>query len=97
MIAETEAARLLAYQVFSKLDKGIRCDKEVAIAKFYATDMARRVTFKAIEIHGAYGLAEELPLERYYRDASSFSIPDGTTEIQKLIIGRSALGMGAFR
>ena len=50
-----------------------------------------------IQIHGAYGLSEEYPVDRYSRDARSFTIPDGTTQIQKLIVGRSALGLQAFR
>jgi alkylation response protein AidB-like acyl-CoA dehydrogenase len=97
MIAETDAARLLAQRVFWMLDKKARCDREASIAKFYATEAAVRVTSKAIQIHGAYGLSEEYPVERFFRDARSFTIPDGTTEIQKLVVGRSVLGMQAFR
>ena len=66
------------------------------MAKAFATEMGVRVTSKAVEIHGAYGLAEELAVERYFRDARCYTIPDGTTEIQKLIIGREVLGMQAF-
>ncbi len=96
MVAEVDAARLLAYRAFYLLDKGVKCRKEVSIAKAFATEMAVRVTSKAIQIHGAYGLSEEYPLERYFRDARCYTIPDGTTEIQKLIIGREVLGMNAF-
>jgi len=96
MIAETEASRLLAFRAFSLLDKGVRCDRETSLAKFYATEAAVRVTSMAIQIHGAYGLSEEYPVERYFRDARSFTIPDGTTQIQKLIVGRSILGLQAF-
>lgn len=96
MIAETDAARLLAYRAFRMIDQGVRCDREASIAKFYATEAAVRVTSKAIQIHGAYGLSEEYPVERYFRDARSFTIPDGTTEIQKLIVARRVLGMQAF-
>jgi alkylation response protein AidB-like acyl-CoA dehydrogenase len=56
-----------------------------------------RVTSLAIQVHGAMGLSEELPLERYFRDARTWTIPDGTTQIQKLIISRNALGINAFR
>jgi alkylation response protein AidB-like acyl-CoA dehydrogenase len=59
--------------------------------------MAIRVTSKAIEVHGAAGLSEDLPLERYFRDARSMTIPDGTTEIQKLVIGRERMGVSAFK
>jgi alkylation response protein AidB-like acyl-CoA dehydrogenase len=96
MVAEVDAARLLAYRAFFLLDKGVKCRKEVSIAKAFATEMGVRVTSKAIQIHGAYGLSEEYPVERYFRDARCYTIPDGTTEIQKLIIGREVLGMQAF-
>jgi acyl-CoA dehydrogenase len=96
MVAETDAARLLAYRAFWMLDKGEPARKEGSIAKAYATEAAVRVTSKAIQIHGAYGLSEEYPVERYFRDARCYTIPDGTTEIQKLIVGREVLGMSAF-
>ena len=96
MVAETEAARLLTYRAFFVLDKGGSGRKEGSLAKAYATEAAVRVTSKAIQIHGAYGLSEEYPVERYFRDARCYTIPDGTTEIQKLIVGREVLGMSAF-
>lgn len=97
MILETEAARLLAYQAMDLLDRSEDCSWQAAAAKAYATEMAIRVTSKAIEVHGAVGLSEDLPLERYFRDARAMTIPDGTTEIQKLIIGRARIGISAFR
>ncbi len=96
MILETEAARLLAYQAMDLLDRGEDCTWQAAAAKAYATEMAIRVTSKAIEVHGAVGLTEGLPVERYFRDARVLTIPDGTTEIQKLIIGRARIGVSAF-
>jgi alkylation response protein AidB-like acyl-CoA dehydrogenase len=96
MVIEVDAARLLAYRAFYLLDKGVKCRKEVSMAKAYATEMAIRVTSKAIQVHGAYGLADEYKVERYFRDARCYTIPDGTTEIQKLIIGREVLGLQAF-
>jgi alkylation response protein AidB-like acyl-CoA dehydrogenase len=96
MVAETEAARLLTYKAFYVLDKGGSGRREGSIAKAYATEAAVRVTSKAVQIHGAYGLSEEYPVERYFRDARCYTIPDGTTEIQKLIIGREVLGISAF-
>ena len=96
MYVETEAARHLAYKSFFLLDKGIRCEKESSAAKLYGTEMAVRVTSAAIQIHGAYGLSEEYPVERYFRDARSLTIPDGTTQIQKMIVARSLLGIRAF-
>jgi alkylation response protein AidB-like acyl-CoA dehydrogenase len=97
MIVETEISRLLGFRALSKIDKGVRCDSEASMAKFYSVEAAVRVTYKAIQIHGAMGLSEELPLERYFRDARTWTIPDGTTQIQKLIVGRNALGMSALR
>jgi alkylation response protein AidB-like acyl-CoA dehydrogenase len=96
MVSETDAARLLTYRAFCALDSGGSARKESSIAKAYATEAAVRVTSKAIQVHGAYGLSEEYPVERYFRDARCYTIPDGTTEIQKLIIGRELLGMSAF-
>ncbi len=96
MIAETEAARLLAYRGLSLVDMGIRCTTETSIAKFYATEAAVRVTSKAVQIHGAYGLTTEYPVERLFREARMLTIPDGTTQIQKLIVGRDVLGLSAF-
>ncbi len=97
MVTECEAARLLGYWALSRLDKGLRCARESSMAKAYATEMGVRVTSMALQIHGAYGLSEEYPLERLFRDARCYTIPDGTTQIQKLIIGREVLGIKAFR
>jgi len=96
MYTETEAARCLAYKGFYLLDKGVRCEKETSAAKYYGTEAAVRVTSKAIQIHGAYGLSEEYPVERYFRDARCLTIPDGTTQIQKMIVARSLTGLRAF-
>jgi alkylation response protein AidB-like acyl-CoA dehydrogenase len=96
MMADIEAGRLLAYRAFFLLGKGVRCYKECSLAKAFCTEMAVRATSKAIQIHGAYGLSEEYPVERYFRDARCYTIPDGTTQIQQLIVGRETLGMRAF-
>ncbi|MBU2548848.1 MAG: acyl-CoA dehydrogenase family protein [Proteobacteria bacterium] len=96
MQAETDAARLLAYRAFFLLDRGRSAQKEASIAKFYATEAGWRVASQALQIHGAYGLSREYPVERLFRDARCYTIPDGTTEIQKLIVGREVLGLNAF-
>ena len=96
MIAETEASRLLAYRAFDLIDKGVRARLESSLAKAYATEAAVGVTSKAIQIHGAMGLSDEYPVERYFRDARMLTIPDGATQIQKLIVGREAIGIRAF-
>jgi len=96
MIAETEAGRLLSYRALDLLDKGMKCRWQSSLAKAYATEAAVRTTSKAIQIHGAMGLSDEYPLERYFRDARTLTIPEGTTQMQKLIVGREALGIRAF-
>jgi acyl-CoA dehydrogenase len=96
MVADIDAGRMLAYRAFFLLGKGVRCYKETSLSKAFCTEAAVRVTSKAIQIHGAYGLSEEYPVERYFRDARCYTIPDGTTQIQQLIVGRETLGMRAF-
>ena len=96
MIAETEAGRLLSFRALDMLDKGEKCRWQASLAKAYATEAAVRTTSKAIQIHGAMGLSEEYPVERYFRDARTLTIPDGTTQMQKLIVGKRVLGIGAF-
>jgi len=96
MITETEAGRLLSYRALDLLDKGERCRAQSSMAKAYATEAAVRTTSKAIQIHGAMGLSNEYPVERYFRDARTLTIPDGTTQMQKLIVGREYLGIKAF-
>lgn len=96
MVTETDAARLLAYRALDLIDRGGQFVKEASMAKYFATEAAVRVTSSAIQIHGAYGLSEEFPVERYFRDARVYTVPDGTTEIQKLIIGREVLGVSAI-
>ena len=96
MVMITEAARFLCYQAYYLLNKGVTCFREASMAKAFSTEMAIGVTSKAIQIHGAYGISEEYPVERYFRDARSLTFPDGATQIQKLIIGREMLGLSAF-
>ncbi|MBM3119902.1 MAG: acyl-CoA dehydrogenase [Chloroflexi bacterium] len=96
MVVETEAIRLLAYKACHLLDKGRICFMEGSAIKFFGSETAVRVCSKAMEILGAYGISEEYPLERYFRDARTLLPPDGTNQIQRLIVGREVLGMPAF-
>jgi alkylation response protein AidB-like acyl-CoA dehydrogenase len=96
MIAETMAVRLLAYRSNYLIRKGVRARLESSVAKAYGCETAVRVASRAVEIHGAAGLVETHPVARYYRDARMLTIPDGATQIQKLIIGRESLGIRAF-
>jgi len=96
MITETEAGRLLSFRALDLIDKGQKSRWQSSLAKAYATEAAVRTTSKAIQIHGAMGLSDEYPVERYFRDARTMTIPDGTTQMQKLIVGRDILGIRAF-
>lgn len=96
MVTELEAARLLVYRALWLLSAGTRCELEAAVAKSFATEAAQRITSKAIQIHGAFGLTREFPVERYFRNARLLTIPDGTTQINQLIIGRKLTGVDAF-
>jgi alkylation response protein AidB-like acyl-CoA dehydrogenase len=96
MATEIDAARLLCYRAQQALSRG-RADVEVSMAKSYATEMAVRVTSAAIQCMGSNGLATENRVERCLRDARMWTMPDGTTQIQKLIIGRALTGMSAIR
>lgn len=97
MATEIEAARLLGYQAASQMMAGQNARVAMSMAKFYATDMAERVTSMGIQVHGAMGLTKECKAERYFRDAKMLTIPDGTTQIHHLVIGRALTGISAFR
>ena len=86
MATEIDAARLLARRAAWKQDSGARFTMEASIAKLFASEMATRVTHKAIQIHGGYGYSREYPVERAYRDARITEIYEGTSEIQRLVI-----------
>ena len=96
MIMDTDAARFLTYRAWQWIDEGRRARLESSIAKGYACEAAVRVASRAVEIHGAMGIDENHSVQRYLRDARSLPIPDGTTQIQKLVIGRETLGIRAF-
>jgi butyryl-CoA dehydrogenase len=86
MATEIDAARLLVRRAAWKQDTGARFSMEASIAKLFASEMATRVTHKAIQIHGGYGYSQEYPVERAYRDARITEIYEGTSEIQRLVI-----------
>jgi alkylation response protein AidB-like acyl-CoA dehydrogenase len=94
MAMELEAARLLAYRARQLIAMRLG-DAEASMAKAYATEMAVRVTSKALECFGAMGLAREAYIERLYRDARMWIVPDGTAQIQRLVIGRELTGFSA--
>jgi len=88
---EIEAARLLVYQAAWLKEQRRNYNKEAAMAKMFATEMAERVCRNAIQIHGGYGYSSEYPVERIYRDARLMTIGEGTSEIQRLVIARHVL------
>jgi alkylation response protein AidB-like acyl-CoA dehydrogenase len=93
MATEIDAARLLVYRAAWRKEQGLSHTEEGAKAKLYASEMARRQTAEAIQILGGYGYTKEFPVERYYRDAKITEIYEGTSEIQRLVIARSILGL----
>ena len=93
MATEIDAARLLVYRAAWLKEKGRPHTEEGAKAKLFASEMARRQTAEAIQIFGGYGYTKEFPVERYYRDAKITEIYEGTSEIQRLVIARSILGL----
>ena len=97
MATQIDAARLLALRAASMIDAGQRCDVECAMAKWYGTEIAVEATRQAVQIHGGNGLTKEFIVERLAREAMITPIPDGTTEIQKLLIARGLTGISAFR
>ncbi|MGH8788285.1 MAG: acyl-CoA dehydrogenase family protein [Cupriavidus necator] len=92
MATEIEAARQLMYFVCNEIDSGRRCDKEASMAKYFASEMAERVTSEAMQIFGGAGYTKLFPVERYWRDARLTKIFEGTSEIQQRIIATNLLG-----
>jgi alkylation response protein AidB-like acyl-CoA dehydrogenase len=93
MATEIDAARMLVYRAAWLKQQGRPHTEEGAKAKLFASEMARRQTAEAIQIFGGYGYTKEFPVERYYRDAKITEIYEGTSEIQRLVIARSILGL----
>ncbi len=89
MAMQIEHARNYLYRVAWLRDQGRPFRTEAAMTKLFCTEMASRVTDAAIQIHGGYGLMKDLPLERFYRDQRILRIGEGTSEIQRVVIGRS--------
>jgi len=91
MITDIDASDWLTLSAAWRLDEGLDANREIASAKVFATEMLARVTDEAIQIFGGMGLMDELPLERFWRDARVERIWDGTSEIQRHIISRELL------
>ena len=91
MYTKLEAARLLTLKAAKARDDQDRFSLESAVAKFYAAEAAGFITDKALQLHGGYGFIQDLPIERYVRDARILRIFEGTSEVQKIIIARTVL------
>lgn len=96
MVVDRDAARLLVYRAGGLKDRGLDSTLETSIAKYFASEAAVRAANDAVQIHGAYGYSNAHPVERYLRDAKVATIYEGTSQIQKLIIGERVLGVKAF-
>ncbi len=96
MALAVETARLLVFRAGHQKNKGVRNTLETSLAKLHATESAVMVARKAIQVHGAVGYTDASPVERHMRDALATTIYEGTSQIQKLIIGRALTGESAF-
>jgi len=92
MATEIEAARQLILHAAALRDAGEPCLKEASMAKLFASEMAERVCSAALQVHGGYGYVNDFPVERIYRDVRVCQIYEGTSDIQRLVIGRAILG-----
>ena len=93
---ELEAARMLTYLAAWKADAGESYTLAASQAKYYASEVAVRAANAAVQVHGGYGYIDEFPVQKYLRDARVSTLYEGTSQIQKLLIGRALTGESAF-
>ena len=91
MATEIEAARQLTLSAAAMKDKGVNHTAQASMAKLFASEMVNRITAKALQMHGGYGFIKDYPVERFYRDARVFTIYEGTSEIQRIVISNHIL------
>ncbi len=91
MATEIEAARLLTFRAAVRKDRGLPFTAEASMAKLFASEVANRASYEAVQIHGGYGYLQDFPVERYARDARVLTIYEGTSEVHRLIISRHLL------
>jgi len=91
LATELEAARALVYHAAQRYAAGEDCAREVSMAKLFATEVANRVAYHAVQLHGGYGYMREFPVERFFRDVRLWTIASGTSEIMREIIARHLL------
>jgi alkylation response protein AidB-like acyl-CoA dehydrogenase len=93
---EADAARLLTWRAAALADRGERHTLESSVAKYYASEASVRAANAAVQVHGGYGYVDEYPVGKYLRDARVTTLYEGTSQVQKLIIGRALTGESAF-
>jgi alkylation response protein AidB-like acyl-CoA dehydrogenase len=93
---EADAARLLTWRAAVLADAGERHTLESSVAKYYASEVSVRAANAAVQVHGGYGYVDEYPVGKYLRDARVTTLYEGTSQVQKLIIGRALTGESAF-
>ena len=91
MATEIEAAKQLTLVAASQKDRGENYTVQASMAKLFASEMVNRITGKALQLHGGYGFIKDYPVERFYRDARVFTIYEGTSEIQRIVISNHIL------
>ncbi|HJW51761.1 MAG TPA: acyl-CoA dehydrogenase family protein [Burkholderiaceae bacterium] len=96
MATNVDASRLLVYRAASMIEAGVPAEMEAAMAKYFACEAAVTVTRQAVQIHGGNGVTKEFLVEKLAREAIVAPIPEGTTQIQQLLIGRALTGVNAF-
>jgi hypothetical protein len=96
MALETDAGRMLVWRAGFLKDSGKPNTTETSVAKLFATEAAVRCANAAIQVHGGSGYVDDYPVERYLRDARVTTLYEGTSQIQKLIIGRALTGVNAL-
>ncbi|MES2129051.1 MAG: acyl-CoA dehydrogenase family protein [Pseudomonadota bacterium] len=96
MATNVDAARLLVYRAADMIEQGVPAEMEAAMAKYFACEMAVKVARQAVQIHGGNGVTTEFLVEKLAREAIVTPIPEGTTQMQQLIIGRALTGVSAF-
>jgi alkylation response protein AidB-like acyl-CoA dehydrogenase len=96
MAVETDAARLLVWRAADLADRGEKFGTEASMAKLFASETAVKAANQAIQVFGGYGYVDEFPVGKYLRDARVTTLYEGTSQIQKLLIGRALTGVSAF-
>lgn len=96
MAVETDAARLLVWRVADLIERGQKFRTEASMAKLFASEAAVKAANLAIQVFGGYGYIDEYPVSKYLRDARVLTLYEGTSQIQKLLIGRALTGISAF-